>query len=84
MTNAKETGGEMTYLPDIIERLESSAERQYEDMLQPDGMLKCFCGNLFKEGEGDVLSPNPYAMPSCPNCVDKALKGVTNAKRLEG
>jgi len=59
---------------DQLESMEIAAENQYYDMLQPDGGLKCGCGQIFDESEGMVLSPNPYAMPSCPKCFDKYIK----------
>ena len=62
------------YIPDPIEQMESSAERAYFEMLQPDGSLKCGCGKLFKEDEGIVMSPNPYAMPVCPDCADEIFQ----------
>ena len=55
-------------MKDILENMENCAENKYFDMLQPDGKLKCSCGKLFNEGEGEPLSSNPYAMPSCPDC----------------
>lgn len=59
-------------MKDIIENFEDCAEREYDNMLQPDGKLKCFCGNIFDpENEGEVLSSNPWAMPVCNECCKK-------------
>jgi len=56
-----------------IESLEESAERQYDEMDQGGGMFKCYCGNIFDpDKEGGIISPNPYAMPSCGECFEKA------------
>jgi len=59
---------------DIIETKEDCAEQQYAEMEQPDGRLKCFCGELFAPEDGDVLSPDPWAMPSCPKCSAEFFK----------
>ncbi len=40
---------------DIIENFEAAAEAQYYEMLQPDGRLKCSCGNVFNWDEGEVV-----------------------------
>ena len=56
---------------DFIENLEAAAERQYDDMLQPNGKLKCGCGKLFNSSNGAMVSPNPYAMPVCPSCFNE-------------
>lgn len=62
---------------DQLERWEYSAERQYDEMLQPDGRLKCGCGNLFDaDNEGEILSPNPYAMPVCGKCFDEYFRDM--------
>lgn len=62
------------YIPDPIEIAESSAERQYFEMLQGNGKVKCYCGELFNEDDGEFISPNPYAMPVCLNCAEKFFK----------
>lgn len=59
---------------DIIEMTESTAEDRYYEMLQPDGTLKCSCGRTFAEGEGEVLTDNPYGMPSCPTCFEEFME----------
>ena len=59
---------------DYIQSLEDAAERQYEDMLQPNGLLECVCGKQFDpDHEGGTVSANPYAMPVCGECLDTAL-----------
>lgn len=61
--------GKEDMIPDILEQLESLAERQYEEMLQPDGTLKCSCGRCFNPlNEGGILTGNPYSMPVCGQC----------------
>lgn len=59
---------------DPMEAAEASAERRYEEMLQPDGRLKCGCGELFRPDQGATTSPYPWAMPVCPTCFDKWLE----------
>ena len=59
-------------MKDIIERLECVAEKTYDEMLQSDGRLKCYCGKLFNpEEEGGTVSLNPYDMPICGNCFEE-------------
>ena len=55
---------------DQMESWENAAERQYDKMVQPNGKLKCRCGNIFDpDKEGGTLSPNPYALPVCGECL---------------
>lgn len=57
---------------DFIEMMEDSAERRMDDMLQPDGSLKCGCGRFFDPRvEGEILSSNPWAIPVCNRCADE-------------
>lgn len=60
-------------IPDPIERGEASAERAYDELEQPGGMLMCYqCSSIFDpEKEGGTLSPDPYAMPVCGPCFAK-------------
>lgn len=58
-------------MKDIIENFEDAAESQYYNMLQSNGKLKCFCGRVFDpDEEGGTISPNPYAMPVCGECLE--------------
>jgi hypothetical protein len=56
---------------DMIEMMEDTAEAMLDDMMQPDGRLRCSCGRLFRLEDGQPISPNPYAMPVCPTCFDE-------------
>lgn len=48
------------------------AEAAYDEMIQPDGRMKCPCGELFDpDSEGGTLSPDPYAMPVCGKCCEE-------------
>ena len=59
-------------MKDIIERAEDAAETQYYRMIQPDGMMKCYCGRFFDpDEEGTVISQDPYAMPVCNSCFQE-------------
>ncbi len=60
------------YVPDLIERAESAAERAYERMSEgmPRGLLLCGCGHAFSEGSGTTISASPWAMPVCEMCFD--------------
>ena len=57
-------------MEDYFEMRERCAEDMYFDMLQPNGKLKCSCGDEFEEGDGGTTSPDPYAMPVCPKCLE--------------
>lgn len=58
---------------DQIESMEYAAERAYDQMDQGNGMLKCTCGKLFHYDDGHVVSPDPWAMPVCPDCFDEYM-----------
>ena len=63
------------HIPDPIQRGEMSAERAYDEMSLPGGLLECPCGTAFDpDKEGGTASPNPYAMPVCGKCFDEATK----------
>jgi len=72
----------MNELPDYLEMRESSAERRLDEILQPDGRIKCQCGELFDPGDGITTSPDPYAIPICPKCSEEWMKEMEerNAK----
>ena len=57
---------------DPIEKAEISAENAFFAMSQPDGKLKCGCGQVFDpDKEGGTVSPDPYAMPVCNRCLEE-------------
>ena len=58
------------YIPDPIERGESLCEQWYFDNVS-ECIATCACGNKFKIEEGETVSPDPYAIPVCPECFDK-------------
>lgn len=60
------------YVPDPIERGESSCEDWYFDNVK-NGIATCCCGNEFNIDEGETLSPDPYAIPVCPECFKRAV-----------
>jgi len=35
-------------------------------------MMTCCCGKQCRLDESETLSPNPYAIPVCPDCFEKA------------
>lgn len=55
-------------IPDPIERGEARAER-FADRIQGD-TYTCSCGNKCLLDEVEILSPDPYGEPFCPNCMD--------------
>ena len=62
---------------DQMESWENAAEKRYDEMAQPGGKLKCDCGNIFDpDKEGGPVSPNPYSMPMCGECLQNAMGEV--------
>jgi hypothetical protein len=59
------------YILDPIERGEARAER-FEDRIRGD-IYTCSCGNKCSLMEAETFSPDPYAEPFCPKCIEKAL-----------
>jgi hypothetical protein len=69
----------MSYIPGQIERGEMRAEAAYDEMIQPDGKMKCPCGELFDpDSEGETLSPDPYAMPVCGKCCEEYFSSANS------
>ena len=60
------------YIPDPIERGEDRCESWAFENVQGD-IATCCCGNRFKLSEGETLSPDPYAIPVCGECFEKAM-----------
>ena len=58
------------FLPDYLEWREMACEKWYENV-DKDGNAKCYCGKTFKLSEGVQMSPDPYAIPVCPDCFDE-------------
>ncbi len=58
---------------DEIESREAAAEDRYFDTTAglPVGQMRCGCGEVFDEHEGQPLGPSPWSLPSCPACVRK-------------
>jgi len=67
-------------MEDIIQRLERSAESAYDRAYMGNGMMKCACGIVYPENDGMVLTDNPYAMPSCPQCAEKCFEQLESNK----
>lgn len=34
----------------------------------------CSCGKKFKLSEGEMLSPDPYGVPVCPDCFAESVQ----------
>lgn len=67
----------MSYVPDPIERGEARCDSWYYEALQPNGQVKCDCGNLFDLEDGETCSADPYAIPVCPDCFEKWVDSVS-------
>lgn len=59
----------MTYMLDPIERGEARCERWASERVTGDVFL-CGCGVECPLDAGETLSPDPYAIPICPGCMD--------------
>jgi len=71
------------YIPDQIERWEASAERWFDENVRGDEFL-CSCEKWCKLSDGQPSSPNPYAPPICPDCLDEMLKSSNNRGTDDG
>jgi len=58
-------------MKDFIENMEDAAQRRYDDVSRPNGQMKCECGKLFNEDDGDSLGESPYAPLVCPDCLEE-------------
>jgi len=58
-------------LPDFCERGESRCE-EWEAHSVHGYTFTCCCGNRCLLSLGETLSPDPYAIPVCPECFAKA------------
>ena len=64
---------------DPIQSGEARAESAYYRMVQPDGRLKCDCGKVFDpDDEGGTVTADPYAMPVCGECLEKAFPELSS------
>ena len=70
------------YIPDLIERMEASAERWANEYIKGDEFL-CGCGKWCKITEGEPLSGNPYAIPVCKDCCKRYYEGLEKGKNNE-
>lgn len=62
-------------LPDILEMMEASAERWYDENVDANGIATCDCGRCFHISDGITMSENPYSRLICPNCADELWTG---------
>ena len=60
------------YIPDIAERGERRAEGWAALNVRGDEFT-CGCGTVCDLERGETLSPDPYAIPVCPLCFDRAM-----------
>lgn len=58
---------------DFLEAREDAAEARFFEMQVDQDHLRCACGKIFHINEGQTLSPDPYAMPVCPDCFKEYL-----------
>ena len=61
------------HIPDPIERGEARCEDWAAANVNGD-IATCCCGNKFELSQGETLSPDPYAIPVCGECFEKAMK----------
>ena len=73
-----EEGPDVHIIPDPIERGEASCE-SWDAKAHVDGdNYRCDCGKIFDINEGVTLSPDPYAIPVCPDCFEEWEKETKN------
>lgn len=59
-------------MQDQIERWESTAESWADDHVHDNNFDCPGCGTSTPLDDGETLSPHPYALPYCRECVIKA------------
>jgi hypothetical protein len=64
------------YIPDPIEIGEDRCENWAFANVEGN-IATCSCGNKFELDKGKTLSPDPYAIPVCEKCFNKAI-GINN------
>jgi len=60
---------------DFLENLEAAAERRLDEMTEgvPEGMFRCFCGEIDELAHAAPSSNNPYCQPMCRKCLKKEM-----------
>ena len=60
-------------MEDFLERLESAAEYNLDEMTKglPVGRFRCHCGEVEDLSYAAPSSNNPYCSPMCRKCLDK-------------
>ena len=61
---------------DFLEMLEDAAEDKFFEMKKglPRGKFRCGCGRVELDENASPASANPYSLPICQKCYEKALK----------
>ena len=59
------------YMKDPIELGETRAEAWAEERISGD-MFTCMCGKVIKLVDAQPISPDPWAIPACDECMRKA------------
>ena len=58
-------------MKDFLENLEDAAERWADEHIVGDEVT-CNCGRKFSLASGgNMISPNPYAIPVCNHCFEE-------------
>lgn len=57
---------------DFFEMAEARCEQWSLENMDGDSFT-CCCGNTCKLEQGEALTPDPYAIPVCPSCFEKAM-----------
>lgn len=60
-------------LPDLVERGTSRCEDWYFDNVLGNDM-RCCCGKTCRLEDALAVSPDPYAIPVCPECFESAME----------
>lgn len=74
----------MTFLimdiPDPVEIMSNRAENWAYDNIR-DSRFLCGCGKWCDLKDAKTLSPNPYAIPVCPNCCEEHIEKINSKNR---
>ncbi len=57
-------------MKDIVELHESAIEDWAMENVRGED-FRCACGEWCPLSDGDTISPNPWAKPICPKCLDE-------------
>lgn len=66
-------------IPDFIENKERACEDWYYDNVK-NGIATCSCGQLFVVADGMAITDDPWGIPVCEECFEKAMLAIKEKK----